>query len=59
MDRPFSEDDEPLRNLRERTGKHLCIRCLAETPAEEWFANDHVCDACAEKFEKKLNPDHD
>jgi hypothetical protein len=45
------EDEAPPRNLRERTGRHFCIRCLAETPAEEWFANDHVCDACAEALE--------
>ena len=42
--------DEPLpRKLNERTGKHICIICLAETPAEEWFANDHICAKCAEK----------
>ena len=40
--------DEPLpRKLNERTGQHRCIRCLAETPAEEYFANDHICDKCA------------
>ena len=40
--------DEPLpRKLNERSGKHLCTRCLAETPAEEYFANDHICDKCA------------
>jgi hypothetical protein len=47
-------DDEVPRLLRERTGKHYCIRCLKETPAEEWFDNDHVCDDCAEKFEDEL-----
>ncbi len=42
--------DEPTpRDLQERTGKHRCIRCLAETPAEEFLRNDHLCDACAEK----------
>jgi hypothetical protein len=35
------------RNLRARTGRHLCIRCLAETPEDAYFRNDHVCDACA------------
>ncbi|HUF17933.1 MAG TPA: hypothetical protein VMS12_07810 [Thermoanaerobaculia bacterium] len=35
------------RNLKERTGRHYCISCLHETPAEQYFANDHVCDACA------------
>ena len=47
--------DEPVpRNLRERTGKHRCIRCLAEIPEEEYCANDQTCDECAEKFEKEL-----
>ena len=40
--------DEPLpRKLNERTGKHICIRCLAEVETEEYFRNDHVCDKCA------------
>jgi len=42
-------DEPPPRKLNERTGKHYCITCLAETPEEEYFANDHVCDRCAEK----------
>lgn len=48
--------DEPLpRKLNERSGKHLCTRCLAETPAEEYFANDHVCDKCAEVITAELD----
>ncbi|MEK6372088.1 MAG: hypothetical protein AABO58_05280 [Acidobacteriota bacterium] len=48
--------DEPLpRKLNERSGKHLCTRCLAETPAEEYFANDHVCDKCAEVIAAELD----
>jgi hypothetical protein len=35
------------RHLKERTGKHYCVSCLFETPAAQYFANDHVCDACA------------
>jgi hypothetical protein len=38
---------DPPRNLPERTGRHRCIRCLAETPAEEYLRNDHLCDACS------------
>jgi hypothetical protein len=46
--------DEPLpRKLNERSGKHLCTRCLAETPGEEYFANDHICDKCAEAEAEK------
>jgi hypothetical protein len=49
-------DDTIPRNLQERTGKHRCIRCLAEIPADVYFANDQVCDDCADKFEKELTP---
>lgn len=53
------EDPTP-RNLRERTGRHLCVRCLAEIPAEEYLRNDHICDACAagdEEFPLATTPD--
>jgi hypothetical protein len=40
-------DDPPPRALPERTGKHFCVRCLAAIAAEEYFRNDHICDACA------------
>lgn len=43
--------EEVPRNLPERTGRHLCINCLAETPPEEYFRNDHICDACAAKLD--------
>ena len=42
------------RQLGERTGKHLCIRCLAEVDAEEYLRNDHICDACAQEDEYPL-----
>lgn len=42
-------DEPPPRRLNERTGIHHCINCLAETPDEEYFANDHICAKCAEK----------
>ena len=48
--------EETPRHLPVRSGKHRCIRCLAEVPAEEYFANDQVCDECGERFEKELNP---
>jgi len=41
------EMENAPRSLPERTGKHRCIRCLAETPADEYMRNDHLCDACA------------
>lgn len=37
------------RGLKEKTGKHYCTVCLQETPAEEYFAYDHVCGGCAKK----------
>ena len=40
-------DDPPPRELPERTGKHYCVKCLAQVPAEEYLRNDHICDACA------------
>jgi hypothetical protein len=40
-------EDPPPRELPERTGKHVCTKCLAVVPADEYFGNDHVCDACA------------
>jgi hypothetical protein len=47
--------DEPTpRQLKERTGKHLCVKCLASIPAEEYLRNDHICDACAEDNEYPL-----
>ena len=39
--------DSPSRELPERTGRHVCVKCLAAIPAEEYFRNDHICDACA------------
>ena len=47
-------DDPPPRELPERTGKHLCVKCLAQIPAEEYFRNDHICDACAASDEYPL-----
>ena len=38
--------EEIPRAMPERTGKHYCISCLAETPAEVYFRNDHICEAC-------------
>jgi hypothetical protein len=49
--------DEPTpRNLPERTGKHYCVRCLAEVPADEYFRNDFLCDKCAAQIDEKNEP---
>ncbi|HEX8410733.1 MAG TPA: hypothetical protein VF883_17855 [Thermoanaerobaculia bacterium] len=40
-------DDPPPRELSERTGKHYCVKCLAQVPAAEYLRNDHICDQCA------------
>lgn len=47
-------DERTPRHLNERTGKHICIRCLAEVPADVYFRNDMICDACAEKDDDPL-----
>ncbi len=48
----FVQQDEPTpRQLPERTGKHFCVKCRADVPAEEYFRNDFVCDKCAEEEE--------
>lgn len=39
--------DGTPRRLNERTGRHVCIRCLAAVDAETYLRNDHICDACA------------
>ena len=39
---------------RERTGKHKCVQCLAEIPADVYLRNDFLCDACAAKEEYPL-----
>jgi hypothetical protein len=46
-------DEPPPRELPERTGKHYCVTCLAPVPADEYFANDHICTACALKESEK------
>lgn len=46
--------DGTPRALQERTGKHLCVRCLAPVGAQEYLRNDHICDACAAKDEYPL-----
>jgi hypothetical protein len=50
----MSSADEIPRRLPERTGKHVCVGCLAETTGESYFANDHLCDACAARVEYPL-----
>jgi len=47
-------DEPPPRNLPERTGKHYCLRCLAEVRGEEYFRNEQLCDACAAENEYPL-----
>lgn len=47
-------DEPPPKALPERTGKHLCVKCLAQISADEYFRNDHICDACAQSDEYPL-----
>ena len=48
------QDESVPRELPERTGRHLCIRCLAPVAADEYLRNDHICDACAANDEYPL-----
>jgi rRNA maturation endonuclease Nob1 len=43
----------PRKTPKERTGKHYCIECLKEVPADDYFRNDHICNECGEKKEPK------
>lgn len=47
-------DQPPQRALPERTGKHICVKCLTAIPASEYFRNDHICDECAAKDDYPL-----
>ena len=47
-------DDRTPRQLAERTGRHLCVECLASIPLDEYLRNDHICDGCAAKDEYPL-----
>ena len=40
-------DGAPRRNMNERTGRHVCVRCLREVATDEYLRNDHLCDKCA------------
>ena len=51
--RGMHEDPLP-RQPSERTGRHYCLKCLAEVPTEAYFHNEQVCDACAAKDEYPL-----
>lgn len=48
------DGEEIPRELPERTGKHYCVSCLADTPAEVYFRNDHICDDCNSREEFPL-----
>jgi hypothetical protein len=47
-------EDQAPRKLGERTGKHFCVKCLAEVPADVYLRNDHICDDCARQDEYPL-----
>lgn len=41
-------NEESVPRLRPgRTGKHVCVQCLSETPAEDYFEYDFHCRKCA------------
>jgi hypothetical protein len=51
---PDMYEDGTPRELPERTGRHVCVRCLAEVTSEVYLRNDHICEACTEREEYPL-----
>ena len=49
-------DDRTPRNLPERTGRHVCIQCMAEVETDDYLRNDHLCDGCAERESARDEP---
>jgi len=43
------QPDAPPRQLKEKTEKHYCVKCLSEVPRDEYLENDFLCDECAEE----------
>ena len=41
------EPDAVPKQLKEKSEKHYCVRCLREVEKDEYFANDFLCDDCA------------
>ena len=54
-------DDATPRQLKERTEKHFCVKCLLEIPLDEFLRNDFFCDKCAqiEEFPLQSTPEKD
>ena len=44
------------KQLKEKSEKHYCVRCLKETPRDEYLENDFLCDACADAEEQSKQP---
>ncbi len=49
-----NEQQQPLPEPGERTGRHKCVSCLRVIPAGEYLRNDFLCDVCAAKDEYPL-----
>lgn len=43
--------DRVPKNLTERSGIHICVRCLREVRPDEYYRLDHVCAECAEQID--------
>jgi len=41
------EADSVPRQLREKSEKHYCVKCLREVERDEYLENDFLCDKCA------------
>ena len=48
------EPDAVPKQLKEKSEKHYCVRCLREVANDEYFDNDFLCDACVDLVEKTM-----
>jgi len=48
------EPDSVPKQLREKTEKHYCVKCLREVEKDEYLQNDFLCDECATPEDKGM-----
>ena len=46
------EPESVPKQLKEKSEKHYCVRCLKETARDEYLENDFLCDSCFEADQK-------
>ena len=48
------EADSVPRQLREKSEKHYCVKCLREVERDEYLENDFLCDQCVAELDKGM-----